>query len=62
MAISLVTVSNNFATKDIRTVKPDFYAVPPQNIFEISPDFQLAMYVDLSRGLSWLLSSTESAT
>ena len=26
--------------KDIRTVKPDFYAVPPQNIFEISPVFQ----------------------
>ena len=30
-------------SKDIRTVKPDFYAVPPQNIFEISPGFQLAM-------------------
>ena len=26
--------------KDIRTVKPDFYAVPSQNIFEILPGFQ----------------------
>ena len=31
------------ADKDTRTVKPGFYAVPPQNIFEISPGLQLAM-------------------
>ena len=30
-------------SKNTRTVKPDFYAVPPQNIFEISPGFQPTM-------------------
>ena len=32
-------------TKDTRMVKPGFYAVPPQNIFEISPGFQLVIEV-----------------
>ena len=40
------TESILMAIKDTRTVKPDFLAVPPQNIFEISPGFQLAMYVN----------------
>lgn len=29
------------SVKDTRTIKPGFYTVPPQNIFEISLGFQL---------------------
>ena len=47
-------------SKDTRTVKPDFYAVPPQNIFEISPGFQLAMLVNHCN--IWFYSKTSSLT
>ena len=36
----VIKIRDHSQTKDTRTVKPGFYAVPPQNIFEISPVFQ----------------------
>ena len=37
---TILNPSGFHLTKDTRTVNPGFYAVPPQNIFEISPGFQ----------------------